>query len=132
MGVFLLITLTRNQVRRLRVAFRRAALGIKHRGIIVPLVLRAEGPQLRAQHRYSDLAIEHIISGRFQPVISIALPLDALADFESRDDSPVVLEAAAPDRTVVRWDDRGIPQSREYDIVTPVDRLEAMPELPAT
>jgi hypothetical protein len=30
MGVFLLITLTRNQVRRLRVAFRRTALGINH------------------------------------------------------------------------------------------------------
>ena len=39
---------------------------------------------------------------------------------------------SAPDRTVVRWDDRGIPQSREYDLVTPVDRLEPMPALPAT
>jgi hypothetical protein len=95
-------------------------------------VLRAEGSQLRAQHRYCDLAIEHITSGSFRPVISIALPLDALADFEGRDDSPIVLEAAAPDRTVVRWDDRGIPQSREYDLVMPVDRLDAMPELPAT
>jgi hypothetical protein len=77
-----LITLTRNQVRRLRVAFRRTALGINHRGILVPIVLRAEGAQLRAQHRYSDLAIEHIEPGSYRPVISIALPLDALADFE--------------------------------------------------
>ncbi len=64
--------------------------------------------------------------------MTIAIPLDALADFEGSTDSPVVLESAAPDRTVVRWDDRGIPQSREYNLVTPVDRLEPIPPLPAT
>src|SRR5262249_26405737 len=37
----------------------------------------------------------------------------------------------APDRTVARWQDRGIPQSREYSLVTPVDRVEPMPGLPA-
>ncbi len=39
-----MITLTRNQVRRLRVAFRRAALGINHRGIVSELVLRPREP----------------------------------------------------------------------------------------
>ena len=63
--------------------------------------------------------------------MSLAIPLDDLADFEGSKDSPVVLEAAAPDRTVVRWEDRAIPQSREYD-VTPVDRVGQVPELPAT
>jgi hypothetical protein len=58
-----MITLTRNQVRRLRVAFRRSALGITNRGMIPPLVLRAEGTQLRAQYRYRDLAIEHVELG---------------------------------------------------------------------
>ena len=61
----------------------------------------------------------------------MAIPLDALADFEGAADTPVTLEAAAPDRTVVRWDDRGIPQSREYDLVTPMDRIEPMPAPPA-
>ena len=127
-----MITLTRNQVRRLRVAFRRSALGINHRGIVSPLVLRAEGAQLRAQYRYRDLAVDHVEPGSYRPAISIAIPLDALADFEGPAESPVVLESVAPDRTVVRWDDRGIPQSREYDVITPVDRLEPMPALPAT
>jgi hypothetical protein len=126
-----MITLTRNQVRRLRVAFRRSALGITNRGMIPPLVLRAEGTQLRAQYRYRDLAIEHIELGSYRPLIAIAVPLDALADFEGSGNSPVVLEAAASDRAVVRWDDRGIPQTREYDLTTPVDRLDPMPELPA-
>ena len=94
-----MITLTRNQVRRLRVAFRRSALGITNRGMIPPLVLRAEGTQLRAQHRYRDLAIEHVELGSYRPLIALAVPLDALGDFEGSGDSPVVLEPAAPDRT---------------------------------
>jgi hypothetical protein len=126
------ITLTRSLVKRLRQVFRRSTLGITHRGIISELVLRAEGSQLRAQHRYCDLAIEHVEAGSYRPATGIAIPPDALADFEGSADSPVVLESAAPDRTIVRWDDRGIPQSREYHIVTPVDRLEPMPALSAT
>jgi hypothetical protein len=127
-----MITLTRSQVRRLRVAFRRAALGITHRGIVCPLVLRAEGGQLRAQYRYADLAVGSVEPGSDRTDDSLALPLDALADFEGAADTRVVLESPAPDRTVVRWEDRGIPQSREYSLATPLDRLEPMPAPPAT
>ena len=126
-----MITLARNQVRRLRGVFRRSVLGITHKGAIPPLVLRAEGAQLRAHHRYRDLTVEHVEPGSYRPATSLAIPLDDLADFEGSKDSPVVLEAAAPDRTVVRWEDRAIPQSREYD-VTPVERVGQVPELPAT
>ena len=121
-----MITLTRNQVRRLRRSSAARSWASPTRGPIPPLVLRAEGGQLRAQHRYRDLAVEHVEPGSYRPATSVAIPLDALADFEGSSDSPVVLEAAAPDRTVVRWDDRAIPQSREYD-VTPVDRAGASP-----
>ena len=127
-----MITLTRSQVRRLRAAFRRSILGISHRGIVSELVLRAEGSQLRAQHRYCDLAVECVETGNYRPVTSLAIPLDALADFEGAAETPVTLESAAPDRTVVRWEDRGIPQSREYSLITPVDRQEPMPALPTT
>jgi hypothetical protein len=127
-----MITLTRSLVRRLRVAFRRAALGIAHRGIVSEFVLRAEGAQLRAQHRYCDQAVEYVEAGSYRPVANVAIPLDALADFEGAADTPVVLESPAPDRTVVRWQDRGIPQSREYSLITPVDRVEPMPASPAT
>jgi hypothetical protein len=126
-----MITLTRNQVRRLRQVFRRSALGITHKGSIPPLVLRSEGAQLRAHYRYLDLAVECVEPGSYRPAMSLAIPLDALADFEGSRDSPVVLEAAAPDRTVVRWEDRAIPQGREYDVI-PVDRVGQFPELPAT
>ena len=47
---------------------------------------------------------------------AVALPLDALADLEGKDDSTVALDPVTPDRTVVRWTDRGIPQVREYTV----------------
>jgi hypothetical protein len=125
------ITITRHQARQLRAVFRRAALGITHRGTIPPLVLHAEGTQLRAQYRYAALAVEHVEPGSYRPTLSLAIPLDALADFEGRDDAPVVLEAAASDRTVVRWQDRGIPQTRDY-LVAPFGQLAPFPETPTT
>jgi hypothetical protein len=125
------ITLTRNQVRRLRGVFRRSVLGINQRGPIPPLVFHAEGGQLRAHHRYRDLTVELVEPGSYRPTTRLAIPLDDLADCEGSKDTPVVLEAAAPDRTVVRWEDRAIPQSREYD-VTPVERVGPVPELPAS
>ena len=125
-----MITITRRQARRLRGVFRRSVLGISHRGIIAPLVLRAEGTQLRAHYRYSaTLAVEHVEPGSYPPGETIALPLDALAEFESRAESPVMLVAVAPERTQIRWEDRGIPQSREYDVPT-LETLGAFPEPP--
>ena len=79
----LMITLSRSQVRRLRAVFRRSTLGIHHRGIVSELVLRTDGGQLRAQHRYVDLAVEYAEPGIDRPAESLALPLDALADFEA-------------------------------------------------
>jgi hypothetical protein len=123
------ITLTRREARTLRATFRRASLGIPHRGAISPLVLLTDGFKLRARHRYAGLAVEHARDAHGLEPGAVALRLDALADFEGRDDTPVELEAVALDRTVARWHDRGIPQSREYEVV-PVDRLAPFPELP--
>ena len=121
-----MITLTRRQARCLRGVFRRSLLGIAHRGPIPPLVLHAEEGQLRAQHRYGVLAVEHAESSAWPSGGSVALPLEALADLEGRDDSHVALKALAGDRTVVRWSDRGILQSREY----PVAAIEGLPPFP--
>jgi hypothetical protein len=91
-------------------------LGITRRGAIPPLVLRYEGMHLRAQYRYHDLAIEFTQPGNFSHVDSIALPLDALAEVEGRDDSPVVFDAVELDKTTGRWLDRGVPRTKQYDI----------------
>jgi len=127
-----LITITRRQARFLRAVFRRHALGIPHKGLVPPLVFHADPASgLRVRHRQAHLAVECLLEGADRPEGAVAVPLDALADFEGRDDSPVVLEAATPGRTTVRWDDRDIPQSREYT-VPEIGSLPAFPEPPAT
>jgi hypothetical protein len=127
-----MIMITRRQARRLRAVFRRHPLGISHKGPVPPLVLRADPDAgLRIRHHQGPLAVECLLPGDDRPEASIALPLDALADFEGRDDAPVVLEAGAPNGTVVRWQDRGIPQTREY-AVPEVSSLPPFPEPPAT
>src|SRR4051794_21335619 len=110
-----MIMITRRQASRLRAVFRRHAMGIAHRGLVPPLVICVDPDiGLRIRHHLADLAVECRLPGDDRPEASMALPLDALADFEGRDDTAVILEATAPGRTVVRWHDRGIPQARDY------------------
>jgi hypothetical protein len=111
---FTVITLTRRQAHALRGVFRRSALGLIRRSPVPRLVLRAEGRQLRAVYRYGSIAVEHVGSCDPSSDGTVLLPLDALSEFEGRDDTPVVIEAVALDKTIVRWVDRGIPQTREY------------------
>jgi len=122
------ISMTRSQGRALRAIFRRSVLGINNRGLIPPLVLRAETTNLRAQYRYDALAVEYVQEGVFRPEETIAVPLDALTDFGGRDEAPVVFEDSDARQTVVRWTDRGIPQVREYTVTAPPE----FPEQPAT
>ncbi len=111
-----MITLTRRQARGLRGVFRRSVLGIAHRGPIPPAGLhrrRRPTPRetsVRPPGRRARVASAWPSSG------SVALPLEALADLEGRDEATVALESLAPDRTVARWTDRGIPQAREYPV----------------
>jgi hypothetical protein len=125
------ITITRRQARRLKAVFRRSMLGTNHRGLIPPLVLLAVGTKLRAQYRYGALAVEHDLDVARPADGTIAVPLDMLADVAGRDETPVVLEPAAPERTIARWHDAGIPQLKEYD-VTELVKLAPFPDAPAT
>jgi hypothetical protein len=124
-----MITLTRRQARCLSGVFRRPILGTAHQGPIPPLILSVEEGQLRARHRYGAIAVEHAGPSAWPSSGSVSLPLEALADLGGRDDSNVALEAAVGDRTVVRWSDRGIPQSRQYPVAT-IEGLPPFPEPP--
>jgi hypothetical protein len=125
-----MITLLRRQAHVLRAVLRRSVLGIAHRGPVAPIVFLAEDGQLRAQYRYAHLAIEHSTRVAWPSSGSAVLPLDALAEVEGRDDSIVALDPVAPDRTVVRWSDRGIPKVHEY-AVPASDEIGAFPDAPA-
>ena len=126
-----LITISRNKARLLRSIFRRAVLGIRHKGTIPPLVLHAEGAHLRARFQFGGLAVEYVDPGNYSPLDSIPVPLDVLAEVEGPDNTPVIFEAAGPDRTIVRWQDRGIPQVQELP-VTPFGNVEPFPDSPTT
>ena len=126
-----MITLTRSQARHLRAVFRRSALGIAHRGPIPPIVFVATGDQLCVRHRYAHLAVEHATPLDRSSSGTVALPLEALAEFEGGDESAVALDPAAPDRTVARWTDHGIPRAREYP-VPPAGAIAPFPAPPGS
>ncbi len=94
-------------------------------------MLHAECGRLRVQFQYQSLSVEHIESGSNSEIDSIPAPLEALVDIEGRDESPVVFEAAQPGTTIIRWQDRGIPQVRECP-VTAFDKIAPFPETPTT
>jgi hypothetical protein len=124
------ITVTRNQVRRFRSVFRRSVLGVAHKGPIAAIVFQADGPILRTRFQYRDLAVEHVEESTSSSSEWVALPVDVLADFEGAADSAVTLDTIGLNRSIVCWQDHGIPQVREYD-VPPTDRNAVMPKLPA-
>ncbi len=133
-----MITLTRRQIRRLRTVLRRSTLGVPTRGPAPPLVFRTEADQLRAQYRHGSLTIEYCEPISAGTEETIAIPLDALAECEGRDESTVTFESSRPGRVTVRWTDRGIPQTREDSVSTKAELDEVPPlpencgELPAT
>ena len=111
-----MITLTRRAARCLRGVLRRSALGVARTGPIAPLVLEAEGGKLSGRYRYGGIAVEHTSPRPHADSGVVALPLEALADFEGRDETPVAIEATGPRTARARWADRGVPASREYDV----------------
>ena len=76
-----MITLTRRMARRLRGVLRRSALGIARTGPIAPLILEADGGRLRLCHRHGGLAVEPTSPCPRADSGSVAIPLEALADF---------------------------------------------------
>ncbi len=116
-----MIALTRRRVRGLRAVLRRHALGLTRASPAPPVVLHALGPAggVRAHLAADDLAVEGCAADLGGAGETIAVPLDALAELEGRDESPVTVEAVSETRTIVRWNDRGIPQERTYDVPAP-------------
>jgi hypothetical protein len=113
------ICIARSRARALRALFRRSTLDLAPRGPAPPLVLRADPDAgLRVRFQHDAPAVEHLVPGGPRTAETIAVPLDVLADVEGRDDTPVTFGAVAPERTLVRWQDRGIPQAREHTVLS--------------
>ena len=122
-----MITFSRRQARRLRAVFRRHALGITHKGAVPPLVLVPDpAVGLRVRHHQPPLAVETVLRCPQGVQPPLCLPLDALTDLEGSEDAPIVLEAAGANQVTARWEDRGIPQVKEF----PVTEFASLPPFP--
>jgi hypothetical protein len=87
----------------------------------------ADGLWLRAPDPSVTVAYHQVGS---YPAAKIALPLDALTNFEGRDAALVTLESNAEGKvTTARWQDAGIPLVKEYE-APDLEKLPACPPLP--
>ena len=80
---------------------------------------------MRIQARTNQIALEHSQAGTYATE-EIALPAEALADFESRKDSAVRFEINQGN-VIACWQDKAVPQIKQY---VPSDHSK-IPEMPA-
>lgn len=116
----------RSLARQLRAVFRR----LVHRHSPAPPLVSfdANADGLRVRIHRTEIAAEYRLAGSF-PVETLCLPLEALADFEGRADTPVRLQSGLEGATVVSWQDGAVPRSKEYTAVDPAE-LGAFPGEP--
>jgi hypothetical protein len=119
------IQLPRSLARQLRTVFRRLAPKPSTLRPLVWFHAGDDGRRIRLNH--ADITAEFREPGQW-PAETLAIPLQALADFEGRSDAVVTLEQLGSS-ILARWDDRGVPREMEYDWQHPSD-LQTFPDVP--
>jgi hypothetical protein len=106
-----MIQIPRSLARQLRAVFRR----IVSKSLPVrPVISFQAGDFGRAIRLYhTEIAAQFCEPGQW-PVENLAIPVDALADFEGRSESIVTLERYGSSIRA-RWDDAGVPREMEYE-----------------
>jgi hypothetical protein len=122
-----MIQITRSLARQLRAVFRR--LGRRSAGTRPVVSFHAGADGLRARLHLQEVVATYHQPGDSSPEV-ITLPMDALAEFEGRADTPVSLYRTESGTTIARWEDGVIPQEREYNVDDP-DKLPNCPDLPS-
>jgi hypothetical protein len=122
------IGMTRRLARHVRAVLRRAVPLGAGRVPRPPLVLHAGPDGLRVRARLPDIAVEHPQPGP-RPTGALALPGEALDDFEAARDTAVLLEKVGADAVRARWEDASLPQARDYRALD-VTTLPPFPEPP--
>ncbi len=124
----IVIEITRALARQVRAVFRKAVPRSEGRGPRPPLMLHAGKDGLRIRAHHPEVAVEFHQPGT-RPPDQIALPAEALDDFEGRKDDAVTLVTTEPGTVQARWDDSGVPQVREYAAPDP-QKLPPFPKEP--
>jgi hypothetical protein len=122
-----LIEFSRSLARSFRAVLKKMTTTGGRRDPPTVVVICTDRAGLRIQARNSQMALEYHQSGTYTPD-EIAVPAEALAEFESRKDVPVRLgnEHGA---VVASWQDKAVPQVRQYDTIA-AERLPPIPDLP--
>jgi hypothetical protein len=124
-----MIEITRSLARQLSSVLRRCYRKPFHSGVpVVEFAAGAEGLHVRVVN--GEVAAEYRQAGTYRPA-KIALPLDALAAMQGRDEGVVILESGSASQTVARWQDAGVPQAMAFVVPEPNTR-PAFPESPET
>ena len=123
-----MIQITRAQARLIRAVLRKSAPIGSARNYRPPLALHAGEDGLRVRIHAAEVAVEWHNPGT-RPPDTIVLPGQALDDFEGAKDAEVALTLQGNDLVQARWNDGGVPQSRDYATV-PLDKLSPFPEEP--
>jgi hypothetical protein len=118
--------LTRNQARQFRAVLRKAAPAGAGRLPRPALLLRAGPEGLRLCASYPEVAVEYRLPGP-RPEETIALSSEALDACAGRQDSPVEVEPVDDGGVQLRWDDDGLPQVKDHDVI----ELDKLPPWPA-
>ena len=110
-----MITISRAFARQFRAVARRAGLG--KAGLLGSASARllATADSLSLQASNGRVAIEHRSTGKFTPT-DISVPLQLFADCEAKAESLVTIRLDDTGRIAAAWDDRGVPQHRDYEV----------------
>src|SRR5438067_7321009 len=101
--------MTRRLARQLRAVLRKAVPPGAGRRPRPPLVLYADQDGLRVRAHQPDVAVEYHQAGP-RPTDTLALPSEALDDFEAARDTLVLLEQVGEGAVQAKWEDGGLPQ----------------------
>lgn len=115
-----MISLSRSLARQFRAVARRAGLCKVGSPGAACVRLIASADALRLQATNGRVAVEYQTAGRFD-ADDITVPLQVFADCEAKTENLVTIRRNESAGLVVSWDDRGVPQQRDY---TPPEAIE--------
>lgn len=108
-----MISISRSLVRQFRAVARRAGLCKLGSNGSAGVRLIATPGSLRLQASNGRVAVEHQMAGRFEAV-DLTVPWQLFADCEAKNDGAVLIRRNETSGIDASWDDRGVPQQKEY------------------
>ena len=123
-----LIEISRSVVRSFRAVLKKIATVLGNREPPAVVLFRTDRMGLHIQARNSQIALEHSLPGSYTAVEEVALPAEALGDFESRKDASVRFQVSK-NQVIASWQDKAVPQVKQYLAAEP-NRIPKMPALP--